>query len=62
MKDLDKVLIDSVKVRAKFNAIEEMEETAPTDSEVFKGFDSLQSDYIHVEKKIDELCNELQSI
>ena len=62
LKDLDKVLIDSVSVRTKFNAIEEMKETAPTDSAIFKGFDSLQSDYIQVKKKIDELCNELESM
>ena len=36
-----------------------MEETAPTDSAIFKGFNSLQNDNIQVEKKIDELCNEL---
>ena len=52
MKDLDKVLIDSVSVRAKFNAIEEIKEKAPTDSAIFKGFDSLQSDYIQVEKRL----------
>ena len=45
LKDLDKVLIDSVLVRANFNAIK-MEETASTDSVIFKGFNSLQSDNI----------------
>ena len=62
MKDLDKVLIDSVSVRANLNAIEEIKETAPTDSAIFKGFNSLQNDYIQVEKMIDKLCNEIKSI
>ena len=62
LKDLDKVLIESVSVREKFNATEETKGTAQTNSEIFKGFNSFQSDYIKVEKKIHELCNELESI
>ena len=39
LRDLDEVLIDSVSAGTNFNAIEEMKETAPTDSVIF--YDSI---------------------
>ena len=62
LKDLDKLLIESNTVRANFNAIEKMRNQIPNESPILKGFDTLQCNYTNYQEKINQVCQQLDSI